>query len=144
MLDSIVQPAVPANEAVSHETAFVLDADEAHLLTEIGMLAAGAGDLGRADAIFGALRQLRPGRAYPLVGLAVARLNAGRAIDAVRLLEKADLEDIEELAVAQAWRGLALQLAGRRGESLRVLQETAKLSGDGARLARQLLGQDET
>jgi thioredoxin-like negative regulator of GroEL len=143
MLDSVVQQAAPANEAVSQETAFVLDADEARLLAEIGMLAAGTGDLKHADAVFGALRRLRPGRAYPLVGLAVARLNAGRAAEAAQVLEEAAPSEPEERAVAQAWRGLALQLAGRGGESLRLLQETVHLPGEGARLARQLLGLDD-
>jgi len=134
---------MPASPAVPDGTAFVLDAQDARLLTEVGMLAAGAGDVKRADAIFGALRQLRPGRAYPLVGLAVARMNAGRAIEAARLLESdAALDDAGERTLAQAWRGLALQLAGRGEASRRLLTETAGLPGAGARLARQLLGLD--
>src|SRR5690606_30787291 len=106
-----VQGTVTTGKAVSSETAFVLGADDARFLAEVGMLAAGKGDLGRADAIFGALRLLRPDRAYPLVGLAVARLNAGLAAEAARLLEDARLDDPEERAVVQAWQGLALQLA---------------------------------
>lgn len=141
MPDSIpVQRTDSANRAVSSETAFVLEADDARFLAEVGMLAAGAGDLKRADAIFGALRLLRPARAYPLVGLAVARLNTGRAADAARLLEDARLDDAEERALVQAWRGLALQLAGRSAESRRLLAETAALPGEGAELARHMLG----
>jgi len=122
----------------------VLDAPDARLLTEVGMLVAGAGDVTRADAIFGALRPLRPGRAYPLVGLAVARMNAGRAAEAARLLEDdAALDNDEERAQARAWRGLALQLAGSGQASRRLLQATADLPGDGARLARRLLGLDD-
>ena len=123
--------------------AFVLEADDARFLAEVGMLAAGRGDVPHADAIFDALRRLRPQRAYPLVGLAVARLNAGHAEDAVRLLETVALSDPEEHAVVRAWYGLALQLAGRNAESARVLTEAAVLPGDGGLLARQMLGQVE-
>ena len=128
------------SQAVSPETAFVLEADDARFLTEIGMLAAGRGDVRHADTIFNALRGLRPDRAYPLVGLAVARQNAGRAAEAARLLEDADLADPEERATARAWCGLALQLAGRGAESRRALADAAALPGDGGALARRMLG----
>ena len=118
----------------------MLDKDDARLLAEIGMMAAGRGDLARADAIFGGLRLLRPERAYPLIGLAVARLNIDRAAEAAQLLESAVLAEPEEYALVQGWRGFALQLAGRSAESQRVLCKAATLSGDGARLAREVLG----
>ncbi|WP_276807908.1 hypothetical protein [Castellaniella defragrans] len=118
----------------------MLEADDARFLTEVGMLAAGCGDVPHADTIFNALRRLRPDRAYPLIGLAVARLNAGRAAEAARLLQDAGLADPEERAVAQAWCGLALQLAGRGAESRRALVEAAALPGDGGVLARRMLG----
>jgi len=130
----------PGFQAVSSETAFVLEADDARFLTEIGMLAAGRGDVRRADPIFNALRRVRPDRAYPLVGLAVARLNAGRAAEAARLLEDAEFTDPEEQALARAWCGLALQLAGRGAESRRALTDAAALPGEGAALARRMLG----
>ena len=121
----------------------MLDADEARLLAEIGMLAAEAGDVARADAIFGALRRLRPGRAYPYVGLVLARLAAGRAGEAVRLLEDAGIDDPDERGILHAWRGLALQVMGRAAESRKVLAEAAAMPGEGARLARRLLGLEE-
>jgi len=113
------------------------------MLAEVGMLAAGRGDLKRAETIFGGLRLLRPDRAYPLVGLAVARMNAGHAGDAAQLLEPIRLAEPEEQALVQAWRGFALQLAGRSAESQRVLSVAAASSGEGAVLARQLLGLPE-
>ncbi|CAB3875898.1 hypothetical protein LMG3328_03034 [Achromobacter ruhlandii] len=131
-----------AATAVSGETAFVLDADDARILAEVGFLAAGRGDVPHADAIFQALRALRPGRAYPWLGLALARLNAGSADEAVRLLEQGEASAAGERALLAAWRGLALQLAGRKAESTRVLQACAQgAAGDeGAALARSLLG----
>lgn len=122
----------------------MLDAQEARLLAEVGMLAAEAGDVVRADRIFGALRALRPGRAYPYIGLALARLSAGRAAEAVRLLESAAaMDDPAERGVVDAWRGLALQLAGYAAESRRVLNESAAMPGEGATMARRLLGLDD-
>lgn len=128
--------------AVSGETAFVLDADDARILAEVGFLAAGRGDVAHADAIFQALRALRPGRAYPWLGLVVARLNAGRADEAVRLLEQGEASAAAERGVLAPWRGLALQLAGRNAESTRLLQTCAQgREGDeGVALARSLLG----
>ena len=140
MNDSAAWPASAAAEAVSPETAFALAADDARLLTEVGFLAAGAGDAARAEAIFKALRRLRPGAAYPLIGLAVACLNSARASEAVALLESAVLADPGERALLDAWRGFALQLAGRNGESRRLLETVARGQGDGAQLARGLLG----
>jgi hypothetical protein len=132
--------AAPSQAAVSIEAAFALEAVQARLLTEVGFLAAGRGDVARADAIFGALRLWRPGRAYPWLGLAVARLNAGRADEAVRVLEGVDCDDAEDTALLQAWRGLALQLAGRLAQSRQVLEKVAEGEGPGPCLARSLLG----
>jgi predicted Zn-dependent protease len=127
-------------QAVSSEAAFVLAADDARLLTEVGFLAAGAGDVARAETIFKALRRLRPAAAYPLVGLAVAWMNAGRAPEAVSLLESAVIAEPGERALLDAWRGFALQLSGRNGESQRLLERVARGEGDGPALARGLLG----
>ncbi|CUI27988.1 hypothetical protein BI147_19090 [Achromobacter xylosoxidans] len=128
--------------AVSDETAFVLDADDARILAEVGFLAAGRGDVAHADSIFLALRALRPGRAYPWLGLAVARLNADSADEAVRLLEQGEVSAPGERALLTAWRGLALQLAGRKAESTRLLRACAQggEGDEGAALARSLLG----
>ncbi|WP_222863957.1 tetratricopeptide repeat protein [Pigmentiphaga aceris] len=124
----------------SDQAAVLLLPDDAKLLTEIGFLAAASGDVSRAERIFNGLARLRPGRAYPSVGLAVAWMNAGRAADAVVLLEKAQTSDPEERATLDAWRGFALQLAGRISESRRVLDTLAAKDGDAGVLARGLLG----
>lgn len=118
----------------------MLSADDARLLAEVGFLAAGAGDAARAEIIFNALRRLRPDRAYPVVGLAVAWMNANRAHDAVRLLEGTVAPDPADRALLDAWRGFALQLSGRRAESVRLLETLATGESEGARLARGLLG----
>ncbi|WP_323018738.1 hypothetical protein [Castellaniella sp.] len=140
LADPPLEAVPPGLEAVSTETAFVLEAEDARFLAEVGMLAASRGDLSRADRIFGFLRQVRPERAFPLVGLAVARLNAGRAEEAARLLQDVHLADLQEQAVVQSWCGLALQLAGHGAESRRMLSLAARQSGEGAVLAQQMLG----
>jgi hypothetical protein len=92
-------------------------------LTEAGFLAAARGDLRRAEAVFGALERCRPLAAFPYVGQAVALMNAGQADEAARVLERgAAIASGEAAAELQAFRGLALQLAGRAGESLRALR----------------------
>ena len=142
MIDHLA-PAAHARHAVSDETAFVLDAEEVRLLTEVGFLASASGDLARAEVIFGALREIRPGRAFPLIGLAVALMNKGRAADAAALLGEARGENDDEQALISAWQGLALQLAGHAAQSKKVLAAVASgKDGDGARLARSLLGED--
>jgi predicted Zn-dependent protease len=137
MVDSL---SFAAGQPPSDGAAGVLSADEARMLTEVGFLAAASGDVPRAERVFNALARLRPGRAYPKVGLAVAWMNAGRAADAVAMLEKAQTTDPEERATLDAWRGFALQLAGRSSESRRVLDTLAAQEGDAGRLARGLLG----
>jgi Flp pilus assembly protein TadD len=137
MVDSL---SFAVGQPPSDGAAGVLLPDDARMLTEVGFLAAASGDVPRAERIFGALARLRPGRAYPSVGLAVAWMNAGRAADAVATLEKAQTTDPEERATLDAWRGFALQLAGRTGESRRVLDTLAAQEGDAGRLARGLLG----
>lgn len=107
------------------------------LLTEVGFLAAAQGDVRRAEVIFRALQRVRPAASFPYVGLAAALMNAGRADEAVRVLdegvEEGGPQDLPEL---QAFRGLALQLAGRASESMRALQ----LAGD-VSLARVMRGE---
>lgn len=119
-----------------------LSSDDIRLLTEVGFLAAAAGDVARAETIFDALGRIRPDRLFPSLGLAVAWMNAGRAADAAGLLEKAVCADSDEQASRDAWRGFALQLAGRSAQSRSVLQKAVDEHGANAGFARGLLGLD--
>lgn len=127
----------------SCETAIVLAAADAKLLTEIGFLAADQGDVVRADAVFDALCRLRPDRAYPWLGKCLARFYAGRADEAAQLLERVSCPDNDENGLLQAWRGLALQLAGHSAQSRVLLERTARGRGPGPQLARTFLGLPE-
>ncbi|MFC7206472.1 tetratricopeptide repeat protein [Comamonas endophytica] len=93
------------------------DASDIRLLTQVGFLAAGRGDVPRALRIFNALALLRPGQAFSFVGLACALMNAARAPEAVQKLQAACLPPGPESDLVQAFQGLALQLAGRAGKA---------------------------
>lgn len=124
-----------------------LDASEIRLLTEIGFVAAAGAQVDRAAEVFRALVHLRPQRSFPYIGWALALLNAGRAQEAVETLDRAKValgsaRQDADLVDAEAFRGLALQQAGRSAESRRALEWAAEHDpvGSTGRLVRGLLG----
>lgn len=123
------------------------EAADVQLLTQVGFLAAGRGDAPRALRIFEALALLRPERAFVYVGLAATLLNAGRAMEAVQRLQAVRLPPGPETDMLDAFKGLALQLADRSGESTYVLRQVVNRARpgrvcEGALLAARLLGED--
>lgn len=120
----------------------VLSSDEIRRLTEIGFVAAGRGDVARAQRIFAPLLMLRPKRAFPRIGLAMAWLNFRRPQEAARVLAEgvADVEDCpEEKALLCAYLGLALQFGGERAKSEQALAAAIAITGsEGARLASHI------
>lgn len=112
------------------------------LLAEIAQIASGYGMIGMVDAIADALGADRPDDAMPAVIRAAARLNAGRYVDAERILRDEGLCKPESGATAAAHLGLALRLQGRAAESERVLREALDGPDDGigVAMARRLLG----
>lgn len=112
-----------------------LDSDEIRLLTAVGFLASARGDACRGELIFSALEKIRPAAAYCFVGLAIAYLNAARADDAVRVLQRG-LGNVkpEDLDDVHAFLGLALHLAGHASASVRALEASQ------TPLARAMLG----
>lgn len=119
-----------------------LDSDEIRLLTEVGMVLAGAGKTAPAVRLFDALAGLRPTRAFPYVGKAMALINAERAEEAVATLRHALPLAEAEAPTLQAFLGFALHLAGHSAESQRQLARAAQADAsiDGVRLARHMLG----
>jgi hypothetical protein len=122
------------------EAAFVLNAEDARALTDAGFIAALHGEVEIVDCIFEPLCEIRGHRAYPWIGRTLARFYAGRAEEAVSLLETVTCEDQEEEAVLRTWHGLALQLSGHRARSLTMLSKVALYNGAGADLARSFVG----
>ena len=84
-------------------------------LTEVGMIAAGRGLPAEALAIFESLQVLRPSRPFPYIGLALTHLHAGRAEEAVRVIEREGLAACPGDPDLRAFLGLALRLAQRPG-----------------------------
>jgi len=128
----------------------VLTVEEVRLLTALGFVAAGRGDVSRAERIFKGLMAIRPMRAFPYIGLAMAYMN-GRRVDealqvfneggqALRALDLANASHNDEYRELLAFRGLILQLAGRNHESQMDLHSAAVGAGPGSALARRMLG----
>jgi len=107
----------------------------------VGFLAAGVGDIRRAEIIFGALVRFRPQRAFAHVGRAIAYSNAGRHDEAARILADALVlvADVSERCELEAFRGLVLHLGGRTSESVRAL-----IAAGDVRLAQVMLGEAKT
>lgn len=121
-----------------------LSSEEIRLLTEVGMVLAGAGRLAPAVSLFEALEGLRPTRAFPYVGKAMALLNGGRGEEACQCLRRAQECVGEELPTIEAFLGLSLHLTGHSNESIIALERAAAADPamDGVRMARRMLGLD--
>lgn len=123
------------------------DSEDVRLLTEIGFLASARGDVSRAEVIFGALSLSRSDEAFPHIGLATALMNARRPGEAAALLAKIAIPPGADSDLAQAMRGLALQLDGQTTQSTRVLRDLTDRQSEGSepsigvQLALKLLGQ---
>ena len=99
-----------------------LQSEEIRLLTEVGFLAGARGDLRAACVIFDALELCRPQASFPYIGLSMALLNAGAKDEAVRVLDRGlAMVQNADAAEVQAFRGLALRLAGRGAASERAI-----------------------
>ena len=95
------------------------------LMMEIGYLATGNGFSAEAEAIFEGVRAVRPGSEVPIIGLAVTRMNTGRPLEAVSMLEQQALRLSPESELSRGFLGLALRLAGHTGQSQSVLEDLA-------------------
>ena len=113
-------------------------ADDVRLLLDLCFVAAGRAAVDDADALADGLLALRPGLEGPDLARALARLNAGQAEEAVSLMRARRPTCAEAWPVHDSVLGLALQLAGRHGESRRVLEQAARMPEAG--MARALLG----
>jgi tetratricopeptide (TPR) repeat protein len=95
--------------------------EEVKLLAQIGFLAATSGYVVPAIRLFEGLRVLRPGQAFPFIGLALARMTVGAFQDAVRVLREEGLRAVPESEEIQVYLGLALALAKQPQDAQRLL-----------------------
>lgn len=112
------------------------------MLVEVGYLAAGSGRAAQALAIMDGVKAMRPDRAAPYVGTALAHLNAGRPAEAVRVLREEGLAAVaaNEADSVRVFLALALQIDGRPRECLEMLDRIPPDCGEEGmlRLARSL------
>jgi hypothetical protein len=130
----------------------VLPAEDIRLLTELGMLGAGAGVTlhPQTSVLFHNLMVLRPERDFPYVGMACAHLNLQRPEEAVRVLEQGlrimcsagNTPDDHDVAMVQAFLGMALLMVKRTSEALTLLEAIVANSEHppALRMAQALLG----
>jgi len=121
---------------------FPLDRADLRMLAQIGFLAAQSNQQAPARTIFRALRVIRPDSPLPLVGLALADINASRPMNAVRLLKEEGLREHPGSGEILAFLGWALLEAGSRDEAERVLRpvaEAPQAGGPYVDMARKLL-----
>ncbi len=127
-----------------------LDSHEIRLLTEIGMVGAGAGArlAPAVSQLFEALMVLRPGRDFPYVGQATAWLNQGRPEEAARVLERGlkiactNSDSGNDRDLLQAFLGLALLMSKRTAQAQQLLRQLLAQGRDpqALRMARGLMG----
>ena len=101
----------------------VLDAAEVQMLTEIGLMACGAGNVKQAEAIFEGLGTVRPHQSSWLIGLAMSRLEAGAAQEAVAIMRNASDMPYFKNPEFTVFFAMCLNAAGRRSEAERLLKE---------------------
>ena len=123
-----------------------LDSTDVQLLTQIGFIAAGRGDVLRSQRIFSALALLRPHKAFPHIGMACAWMNANQAMHAAQYLSEQNLPAGEDADLLDAFLALTLQIAGhtRRSQYMldQLLQRTSSQPmGAARRMALSMLGQ---
>lgn len=109
------------NKLASHSA--VLSAAEIRLLMEIGLMSCGAGNTRAAESIFIGLRTLRPDEASSFIGLAMARIEAGQAQEAVALLRGAAHFPFSKNSEYRVFLAMSLIAAGQRNEADRELQQ---------------------
>ena len=121
---------------------FPLDRTDLRMLAQIGFLAAQSNQQSAARTIFRALRVIRPDSPLPLVGLALADINAGRHASAVQLLQGEGLREHPDSGEIHAFLGWALLEAGNRDQAEKVLMSVLKpgdAEGPYVDMARKLL-----
>lgn len=120
----------------------VLDTAEVQMLIEIGLMGCGAGNVKEAESIFEGLSTVRPHQSSWLIGLAMSRLEAGAAQEAVAIMRNASDTPFFRNPECTVFFAMCLIAAGRRSEAEHLLREqlsTFQIDGPERSLALSLL-----
>jgi Flp pilus assembly protein TadD len=107
-----------------------IDRELLQILMQSGYLAGGYGFFSEAETIFQGVMAARPESEYPVIGLAVSKMSAGRNDDAVKILHNQALKLNPESDLARSFIGLALKLGGLNEESLTMLKDVVAAGKD--------------
>lgn len=125
----------------------ILAAADVRLLTQVGMVGAGAGMASATETLFRGLMALRPQRDFAYIGLASLHLNQRRPDEAARVLEQGlrvmgSKAADSDRAMVQAFLGLALIMGKRTAEAMSLLKALLAESRHepAQRIARGLMG----
>ncbi len=129
VLPSFSRPILPepADNAAS-----LLAGDEIRLLAALGFSAVRMGQLESCIRIFEALALLRPGQAFPFIGMALGYLAVGRPHAAVELLVGRASCSCSDAPDIKLYLSLALQHAGSGSQAVRMLRAWEEESGQRA------------
>ena len=100
------------------------------LLMEIGYLAGGHGFFDESEIIFEGVKAARPDSEYPLIGLAVTKMNIGDYAEAARILGQEALKKNPESDLAMSFLGLVLKLSGLTSESEQIMSQVIEADRD--------------
>jgi len=105
-----------------------IDGPIARKLLEVGYYAMAKGQFSKAEQIFSGLLAVRPESEYPVIALAILKMNSNKAQEAAYLIRNSP----QTLAspMGRAYLAMALQLSGLSSEATEVLEEVIQQSGD--------------
>lgn len=99
----------------------LLSGELARALADAGFCAIGQRKLKQAQLIFETLRIFRPGRDFPIVGLALTAMDSGEHKAAILLLQEG-IGQVADNAALRALLGMAYLLDGKKNESAALAQ----------------------
>lgn len=118
------------NGGMNPTNAAVLQEAEIRVLSALGFMAARSGQLIPCLRIFEALTLLRPGKAFPYIGMAIGYLAVNMASTAVELLQSKALPVCEDDSEIHLYLSLALFQSGQSVGAMRLLDSWKEVSGD--------------
>ena len=122
---------------------FDLTPEEARLLLNVALMAAGGNRFQSAEKILRVLEQFRPDAPSVAIGNAITLISAMRFADCVGYIDEVAHRKFPDSAMLKAFKGMALMRMNRNDEAGEVLAEAARAESDpvAAKLAGDLLGE---